>query len=160
MSGCTTCWFEDCITVLKTWCTLWEIGCLWCTLWCTPWCTLYTLRKIGCTTPPSLGVGGIFLCNGLQRPQKLRLSYYKTQKQLGIEPNEHQTPRFQGKYSYHTHLTENPTETQFSVLFRWLLHCRFEIHGPFPLGQAAQAEGDFRQLVQRGWFSVAGRSSC
>ena len=27
---------------------------------------------------------------------------------LGIEPNEHQIPRFQGKYSYHTHLTENP----------------------------------------------------
>jgi len=27
---------------------------------------------------------------------------------LGIEPNEHRIPRFQGKYSYHTHLTENP----------------------------------------------------
>ena len=27
---------------------------------------------------------------------------------LGIEPNEHQIPRFQGKYSYHTHLPENP----------------------------------------------------
>ena len=26
---------------------------------------------------------------------------------LGIEPNEHQIPRFQGKYSYHTHLQEN-----------------------------------------------------
>jgi hypothetical protein len=25
-----------------------------------------------------------------------------------LEPNEHQTPRFQGKYSYHTHLSENP----------------------------------------------------
>jgi len=27
---------------------------------------------------------------------------------LGIEPNEHQIPGFQGKYSYHTHLPENP----------------------------------------------------
>ena len=27
---------------------------------------------------------------------------------LGIEPNEHRIPRFQGKYSYHTHLPENP----------------------------------------------------
>ena len=33
---------------------------------------------------------------------------------MGIEPNEHQIPRFQGKYSYHTQLPENPTETQFS----------------------------------------------
>ena len=30
---------------------------------------------------------------------------------LGIEPNEHRTPRFQGKYSYHTHLSENPERT-------------------------------------------------
>ena len=27
---------------------------------------------------------------------------------LGTEPNEHQNPRFQGKYSYHTHHSENP----------------------------------------------------
>ena len=27
---------------------------------------------------------------------------------LGIEPNEHQTPRFQWKYGYHTHHSENP----------------------------------------------------
>ena len=27
---------------------------------------------------------------------------------LGIEPNEHQIPRFQGKYSYHTDHSENP----------------------------------------------------
>ena len=26
----------------------------------------------------------------------------------GIEPNEHQIPRFQGKYNYHTHRSENP----------------------------------------------------
>ena len=26
---------------------------------------------------------------------------------LGIEPNEHQPPRFQGKYSYHTDHSEN-----------------------------------------------------
>ena len=26
---------------------------------------------------------------------------------LGIEPNEHQIPRFQGKYTYHTHHSEN-----------------------------------------------------
>ena len=33
---------------------------------------------------------------------------------MEIEPNEHQIPRFLGKYSYHTHLPENPIETQFS----------------------------------------------
>ena len=27
---------------------------------------------------------------------------------MGIEPNEHRISHFQGKYSYHTHLTENP----------------------------------------------------
>ena len=27
---------------------------------------------------------------------------------MGIEPNEHRIPRFQGKYCYHTHLPENP----------------------------------------------------
>jgi len=27
---------------------------------------------------------------------------------FGIEPNEHQIPRFQGKYSYHTDHSENP----------------------------------------------------
>ena len=27
---------------------------------------------------------------------------------LGIEPNEHRMPRFQGKYSYHTDFPENP----------------------------------------------------
>ena len=27
---------------------------------------------------------------------------------LGIEPNEHRIPRFQGEYSYHTDLPENP----------------------------------------------------
>ena len=27
---------------------------------------------------------------------------------VGIEPNEHQIPRFQGKYGYHTDPSENP----------------------------------------------------
>ena len=27
---------------------------------------------------------------------------------MGIEPNEHQIPRFQGKYDYHTDHSENP----------------------------------------------------
>ena len=27
---------------------------------------------------------------------------------MGIEPNEHQIPRFLGKYSYHTEHSENP----------------------------------------------------
>ena len=27
---------------------------------------------------------------------------------LGIEPNEHRIPRFQGKYSYYTDHSENP----------------------------------------------------
>ncbi len=27
---------------------------------------------------------------------------------MGIEPNEHQIPCFQGKYSYHTDHSENP----------------------------------------------------
>ena len=39
--------------------------------------------------------------------QKLLFSNGKTKIILGIEPNEHQIPRFQGKYSYHTHLPEN-----------------------------------------------------
>ena len=38
----------------------------------------------------------------------------KKERVIGIEPNEHQIPRFLGKYSYHTHLPENPIETQFS----------------------------------------------
>jgi len=38
------------------------------------------------------------------RLRKLRLSNYKTRTQLGIEPNEHQIPRFQRKYDNHTHL--------------------------------------------------------
>ena len=29
---------------------------------------------------------------------------------MGIEPNEHRVPRFQGKYSYHTHHLENPPQ--------------------------------------------------
>jgi len=35
------------------------------------------------------------------------MAWKRTGCVLGIEPNEHQIPRFQGKYSYHTHLTEN-----------------------------------------------------
>ena len=27
---------------------------------------------------------------------------------MGIEPNEHRIPRFQGKYTIHSHLSENP----------------------------------------------------
>ena len=34
---------------------------------------------------------------------------------LGIEPNEHQIPRFLGKYSYHTHLTENPISSSSQI---------------------------------------------
>ena len=33
---------------------------------------------------------------------------------FGIESNEYPIPRFLGKYGYHTHHSENPTETQFS----------------------------------------------
>jgi hypothetical protein len=32
----------------------------------------------------------------------------KMERVMGIEPNEHQISSFQRKYSYHTHLTENP----------------------------------------------------
>ena len=32
----------------------------------------------------------------------------KKEQVIGIEPNEHQIPRFQGKYGYDTHLPENP----------------------------------------------------
>ena len=32
----------------------------------------------------------------------------KLERVMGIEPNEHRISHFQGKYSYHTHLTENP----------------------------------------------------
>jgi hypothetical protein len=38
----------------------------------------------------------------------------KLERVMGIEPNEHQIPRFREKYGYHTDLPENPTETQFS----------------------------------------------
>ena len=30
---------------------------------------------------------------------------------MGIEPNEHRILRFQGKYSYHTHHSENPVRS-------------------------------------------------
>ena len=33
---------------------------------------------------------------------------------LGIEPNEHQIPCFQGKYSYHTDHSENPERLKAS----------------------------------------------
>ena len=29
------------------------------------------------------------------------------ERMMGIEPNEHQIPRFLGKYGYHTHHSEN-----------------------------------------------------
>ena len=32
----------------------------------------------------------------------------KKERVIGIEPNEHRIPGFQGKYSYHTHLPKNP----------------------------------------------------
>ena len=32
----------------------------------------------------------------------------KVERVIGIEPNEHRIPRFLGKYSNHTLLTENP----------------------------------------------------
>ena len=32
----------------------------------------------------------------------------KVERVMGIEPNEHQIPCFQGKYSYHTDHSENP----------------------------------------------------
>ena len=32
----------------------------------------------------------------------------KMERVMGIEPNEHQIPRFLGKYSYHTDHSENP----------------------------------------------------
>ena len=34
---------------------------------------------------------------------------------MGIEPNEHRVPRFQGKYTSHTHFQENPPQ-QLGVL--------------------------------------------
>ena len=45
---------------------------------------------------------------------------------MGIEPNEHQIPRFLGKYSYHTDHLENPESphspnvlTMSGVMLRW-----------------------------------------
>jgi hypothetical protein len=38
---------------------------------------------------------------------------------MGIEPNEHRIPRFQGKYTYHTHHSENterPNSPYVSVM--------------------------------------------
>ena len=40
---------------------------------------------------------------------------------LGIEPNEHRIPRFLGKYSYHTLLTENterPNSPNVLLMFK------------------------------------------
>ena len=34
---------------------------------------------------------------------------------LGIEPNEHQIPRFPGKYSYHTDHSENPISSSSQI---------------------------------------------
>ena len=45
---------------------------------------------------------------------------------MGIEPNEHQILRFLGKYSYHTHLTENterPHSPNVLSMSRVLLGC-------------------------------------
>ena len=45
---------------------------------------------------------------------------------MGIEPNEHQIPRFQGKYSYNTHLPENterPDSPNVLPMSRVLLGC-------------------------------------
>jgi len=39
---------------------------------------------------------------------------------MGIEPNEHRTSSFQGKYSYQTDHSENPTETQFSQCYPYV----------------------------------------
>ena len=43
--------------------------------------------------------------------QKFRIIWFlwaemKVERVIGIEPNEHQIPRFQGKYSYHTDHSE------------------------------------------------------
>ena len=34
--------------------------------------------------------------------------HLKVERVMGIEPNEHQIPRFPRKYSYHTEHSENP----------------------------------------------------
>ena len=34
---------------------------------------------------------------------------------MEIEPNEHRISRFQWKYSYHTHLSENPERPNYAV---------------------------------------------
>ena len=46
----------------------------------------------------------------------------KVERVIGIEPNEHQIPRFQGKYRYYTHLSENP-ERPHSPYVSVLLMC-------------------------------------
>jgi hypothetical protein len=45
---------------------------------------------------------------------------------LGIEPNEHQTPRFLWKYGYHTYLPENlerPNSPNVLPMSRVMLGC-------------------------------------
>ena len=45
---------------------------------------------------------------------------------MGIEPNEHRIPRFQGKYSYHTHHSENterPNSPNVLPMSRVMLGC-------------------------------------
>jgi len=45
---------------------------------------------------------------------------------MGIEPNEHRISRFQGKYSYHTHHSENterPNSPNVLPMSRVMLGC-------------------------------------
>ena len=42
---------------------------------------------------------------------------------LGIEPNEHRIPRFQGKYSYHTLHSENPERPNFPKVLPMSQYC-------------------------------------
>ena len=42
---------------------------------------------------------------------------------LGIEPNEHQIPRFQGKYGYHTDHPEKPERHNSPNVFPMSQYC-------------------------------------
>ena len=62
--------------------------------------------------------------------QKFRIIWFlwaemKVERVIGIEPNEHRIPRFLGKYSYHTHLPENPPQ-QVGALVPSAHHAEYE----------------------------------
>ena len=65
---------------------------------------------------------------------------------IGIEPNEHQIPRFLGKYSYHTHHSENP-ERPNSPYVSVMLRC-----GILRFDESQCFSEELGRTVEMRWF--------